>query len=73
MSGCLAICRREILSAFATPLAWVLLAATGLLAAVVFASVGFRDGEIANLRPVLVALGWAVLLLAPAIAMRSFA
>ncbi|MGA1467262.1 MAG: ABC transporter permease subunit [Phycisphaerales bacterium] len=73
MTGCLAIGRREILAAFATPLAWVLLAASGLLAAVVFASVGFRDGEIANLRPVLVAMGWAVLLLAPAIAMRSFA
>ncbi len=73
MNAALAIARREVQSAFVTPLAWVLLAASGLLAAVVFSSVGFRDGELANLRPVLVALGWAMLLFAPAVAMRSFA
>jgi len=73
MIGALAIARRDLLGAFSTPLAWVLMAATGLLAAVVFLSLTFRDGEIANLRPVLVALGWATLLLAPAVAMRSIA
>ena len=69
----LAIARRDLLSAFATPLAWVLASASGLLAAVVFVAVGFEEGEIANLRPALVALGWATLLLAPAVAMRSVA
>jgi ABC-2 type transport system permease protein len=73
VSGAIAIARRDLLGAFTTPLAWVLMSATGLLAAVVFLSVTFRDGEIANLRPVLVALGWATLLLAPAVAMRSIA
>lgn len=73
MSSAFAIARRDLLGAFATPLAWVLMSATGLLAAVVFLSLTFRDGEIANLRPVLVSLGWATLLLAPAVAMRSIA
>ena len=73
MKATLAIARRDLLGAFATPLAWVLLSAAGLLSAVVFLSVTFRDGEIANLRPVLVGLGWATLLLAPAVAMRSLA
>ena len=73
MRATLAIARRDLLGGFATPLAWVLMSATGLLGAVVFLSLTFRDGEIANLRPVLVALGWATLLLAPAVAMRSLA
>lgn len=73
MSGALAIARRDLAAAFATPLGWILPAASGLLCAVVFMSVGFRNGEPANLRPVLVALGWATVLLAPAVAMRSLA
>ena len=73
MRAMLAIARRDLAAAFTTPLGWVLLAASGLLCAVVFASAGFRNGEPANLRPVLVILGWATVLLAPAVAMRSLA
>lgn len=73
MSGTLAIARRDLAAAFATPLGWLLPAASALLCGVVFMSVGFRNGEPANLRGVLVALGWATVLLAPAVAMRSLA
>ncbi len=73
MRSTLAIARRDLAAAFATPLGWLLPAASALLCGVVFMSVGFRNGEPANLRGVLVALGWATVLLAPAVAMRSLA
>ncbi|MCA9285579.1 MAG: ABC transporter permease subunit [Phycisphaerales bacterium] len=71
MSGTLAIARRDLLAAFATPAGWVVMALFALLTALVFMASSFHNGEPANLRAVLLVAGWAMVAMAPAISMRS--
>ena len=73
MRGVLAIARRDLVSMYLTPAGWVVLAAWGVIAGLVFGLVTLREGEPATLRAVIMIAGWGLAVLAPAISMRSFA
>jgi ABC-2 type transport system permease protein len=73
MAGFIAVVRREVRTAFVTPLGWSVLAAFAALAGAVFALTAFASGAPATLRGVFIAMGWAVLATAPALGMRSVA
>ena len=73
MSGVLAIARRDLASTFLVPTGWILLSAWGLIALAVFLLVTLVEGRPATLRAVISVAGWALIVVAPAISMRSFA
>lgn len=73
MKGLLAIARRDLASTFLVPTGWIVLAAWGLVATLIFMLVSFREGQPATLRAVISVAGWALLVVAPALSMRSFA
>ncbi len=73
MRGTLAIARRDLVSTFLVPTGWIVLAGWGLLAALVFILATFREGQPATLRVVISIAGWAMMVVAPAVSMRSFA
>lgn len=73
MRGVLAIARRDLLSTFLVPTGWIVLAGWALVAALVFVFATFREGQPATLRAVISVAGWALVVVAPAISMRSFA
>ncbi len=73
MRGVLAIARRDLLSTFLVPTGWIVLAGWALVAALVFVFATFREGQPATLRAVVSIAGWALVVVAPAISMRSFA
>jgi len=66
-----AVARREWRIQLGSALGWSVMAAFAALAGTVFAVAVFRSGAPATLRGTFIALGWAVLLVAPAISMRS--
>ena len=66
-----AVARREWRIQVGSALGWSVMAAFAALAGTVFAVAVFRSGAPATLRGTFIALGWAVLLMAPAISMRS--
>lgn len=68
-----AIVRRETLAAFTAPGAWITLAAFAAVLGAFLVAGTLRTGEVASLRPMLVAAAWAMLALVPAISMRSVA
>lgn len=71
-SRVLAIARREWRSAFVSPTGWIVLSIVGVVAAVAFFGGSFVDARPATLRSVLLGCGWALLVTAPALSMRSF-
>lgn len=73
MKGSIAIARRDLASTFLVPTGWIVLAAWGLVATLIFMLVSFREGQPATLRAVISVAGWALLVVAPALSMRSFA
>ncbi len=73
MKGVHAIARRDLLSTFLVPTGWIVLAGWALVAALVFVFATFREGQPATLRAVVSIAGWALVVVAPAISMRSFA
>ena len=73
MRGVAAITKRDLASTFLVPTGWIVLAAWGLVATLVFMLVVFQEGQPATLRSVISIAGWALLIVAPAVAMRSFA
>ena len=73
MKGVVAIARRDLASTFLVPTGWIVLAAWGLVATLVFMLLSFAEGQPATLRAVVSVAGWALLIVAPAISMRSFA
>lgn len=73
MKGTIAIARRDLLSTFFVPTGWIVLAGWSLVAALVFVFATFREGQPATLRAVVSVAGWALVVVAPAISMRSFA
>ena len=73
MKGILAITRRDLASMFLVPTGWIVLAAWGLVATLVFMLLTFQEGQPATLRAVVSVAGWALLIVAPAVSMRSFA
>ncbi len=73
MKGVRAIARRDLLSTFLVPTGWIVLAGWALVAALVFVFATFREGQPATLRAVVSIAGWALVVVAPAISMRSFA
>jgi len=76
MSGALprilAVARRDWRSAFVTPTGWIVLSIVGVVAAVSFFGGSFADARPATLRTVLLGCGWALLVTAPALSMRTF-
>jgi hypothetical protein len=68
-----AVARREWRIQLGSALGWSVMAAFAALAGTVFAVAVFRSGAPATLRGTFIALGWAVLLVAPALSMRSVA
>ena len=66
-----AVARREWRVQLGSALGWSVLAAVSLLSGTVFALAVFRGGAPATLRGSMIALGWAVLVVAPALSMRS--
>ena len=66
-----AVARREWRVQLGSALGWSVLAAVALLSGTVFALAVFRGGAPATLRGSMIALGWAVLVVAPALSMRS--
>jgi len=66
-----AVARREWRVQLGSALGWSVLAAVALLSGTVFALAVFRSGAPATLRGSMIALGWAVLVVAPALSMRS--
>ena len=68
----LAVARREWRSAFVSPTGWIVLSIVGVVAAVSFFGGSFADARPATLRTVLLGCGWALLVTAPALSMRSF-
>ncbi|NBX32687.1 MAG: hypothetical protein EBR07_08140 [Planctomycetes bacterium] len=67
----MAVARREWRMQLGSALGWSVMAAFAALAGTVFAVAVFRSGAPATLRGTFIALGWAVLLVAPAVSMRS--
>ncbi len=66
-----AVARRELRVLLGSALGWSVAAAFALLAGTVFAVAVFRPGAPATLRGTMIALGWGVLLAAPALSMRA--
>jgi ABC-2 type transport system permease protein len=66
-----AVAAREVRSAFVSPIGWIVLSLAGLVAVVAFFASAFEDARPATLRTAILAAGWALLVTAPAIAMRS--
>jgi len=66
-----AVARRELRILLGSALGWSVAAAFALLAGTVFAVAVFRPGAPATLRGTMIALGWGVLLAAPALSMRA--
>ncbi|MFM8642400.1 MAG: ABC transporter permease subunit [Phycisphaerales bacterium] len=66
-----AVARREWRVQLGSALGWSVLVAVALLSGTVFALAVFRSGAPATLRGSMIALGWAVLVVAPALSMRS--
>ena len=73
MKGIVAITRRDLASTFLVPTGWIVLAAWGLVASLVFMLLSFQEGQPATLRSVVSVAGWVLLIVAPAVSMRSFA
>ncbi len=73
LQGCAAVVLREWRSTAATALGWCVLAAFAALAGTVFAVAVWQSGAPATLRGTFIAMGWAVLAMAPALTMRSVA
>lgn len=71
IAGALAVARREWRIQLGSALGWSVMAAFAALAGTVFAVAVFRSGAPATLRGTFIALGWAVMLVAPALSMRS--
>lgn len=67
----IAVARREWRIQLGSALGWSVMCAFAVLAGTVFAVAVFRGGAPASLRGTFIALGWAVLLVAPALSMRS--
>lgn len=67
----LAVARREWRVQLGSALGWSVMAAFAALAGTVFAVAVFRGGAPATLRGTFIALGWAVMLVSPALSMRS--
>jgi ABC-2 type transport system permease protein len=68
----MALALREWRSNFATPAGWIVLALVGIVAAAAFFGGTFAESRPASMRNVLLACGWALLVTAPAVSMRSF-
>jgi ABC-2 type transport system permease protein len=74
MSGLLAVYRRELTAYFQTPLAYVFLAVfAGAAPAFAFFTGNFFDTNRADLAPLFDYLPWLLVILMPALAMRSWA
>ncbi|MBC24154.1 MAG: hypothetical protein CMJ32_09605 [Phycisphaerae bacterium] len=71
MARLFAIARRDTAGCFLTPVAWIIMALASLLSALVFIFISFRQGEPATLRAVISSAGWILIVVAPAITMRS--
>ena len=69
MNQMLTIARRELLSFFFSPIAYVVLGLFGLGSALMFV-INFGPGEPARLRPTLDGLIWLMIFIVPAISMR---
>jgi ABC-2 type transport system permease protein len=72
-AGALAVASREVRSMLGTPLGWSVLAAFALLSGSVFALAVLHSGAPATLRGSVIAMGWGMLALAPALTMRMVA
>ncbi|MFO0962339.1 MAG: hypothetical protein U0625_05470 [Phycisphaerales bacterium] len=68
-----AVAGRELRVLLGTPLGWSVVAAFAALVGTVFAVAVFQSGAPATLRGSLIAMGWGVFLMAPALSMRSIA
>jgi ABC-2 type transport system permease protein len=66
-----AVARREWRVLVGSALGWSVMAAVAALAGTVFAVAVLRPGAPATLRGTFIALGWAVMLVAPALSMRT--
>ncbi|MFZ4466296.1 MAG: ABC transporter permease [Phycisphaerales bacterium] len=71
MAPMVAVARREWRVLVGSALGWSVLAAVAALAGTVFAVAVLRPGAPATLRGTFIALGWAVMLVAPALSMRT--
>ena len=71
IASLVAVARREWRIQLGSALGWSVMAAFAALAGTVFAVAVFRSGAPATLRGTFIALGWAVLLVSPALSMRS--
>ena len=71
IASVVAVARREWRIQLGSALGWSVMAAFAALAGTVFAVAVFRSGAPATLRGTFIALGWAVLLVSPALSMRS--
>jgi len=72
MTGFRAIFFREIRAAFFTPSGWTVLAIGAFLSGVVFILLSLIPGGPATVQPVLKISAWILLLVVPALSMRSF-
>ncbi len=66
-----AVAMREFHSAFVTGTGWIVLAIAGLVAAATFCASTFAEGGPSTLRVPLLAAGWALVVTAPALSMRT--
>lgn len=73
MKGVFAIAKRDLAALYFTLSGWVILAAWGLIAALIFTLVTLQEGEPASMRAVIAVAGWGLAVLAPAVSMRAFA
>lgn len=69
----LAVAMREFQSAFVTSTGWIVLAIAGVVAATTFCASTFAEGGPSTLRIPLLAAGWALIVTAPALSMRTIA
>lgn len=72
MSGFGAVFLREVRSSWVTTASWTTLAVGAMLLSIVFIFLAFVPEGVATLQPVMGLAAWMLLLVAPAIAMRSF-
>ena len=72
MNGFRAIFLREIRAAFFTPSGWTVLAIGAFLSGLVFVLLSLISGGPATVQPVLKISAWILLLVVPALSMRSF-
>ncbi len=68
-----AVAMREFHSAFVTSTGWMVLAIAGVVASVTFCASTFAEGGPSTLRVPLIAAGWALIVTAPALSMRTIA